>query len=432
MSGVRARAAWAAALCLWPGVCRADSAGTVSGKFLSLGVGGAAIAMGETGVGLSRGVYAAYWNPAGLALMPSPEAAFMHNQFFESINQQYLAYAHPSRWGTAAVAVTRLGMDPIASYDAAGARRGDVEAADTSAGFSFGRLLTQSFAVGAGLKMVQERLGPVTADTWASDLGLIWRVPDAGLPERLGELHLGAGYANLGPGLKFDQERFPLHETLRVGLGLKTKLAARPLIVGLDGVRPNDGEAFAAAGFQWQPVDFLAARAGFRSGQDIGSGLRFGVGFYIKAVSVDYAWAGFGDLGAAHRMSVQFRFGRPQRAQLSLIRGAPMIKEITVVPPVSYRFGQPKTLPWDAALKTPAPASAVGASGVEAKSPEAAKPARAASAPAVVSPQERGIQHAVATPDMAGARSARRAPGLLIAMAALLAGFLWFKRRRKR
>src|SRR5438309_11866769 len=77
------------------GPAAASDAGTTAANFLKLGIGPRAIAMGEAQVGLADDVYAAYWNPAGLAQLQSPEAGFVHTEYVQDINEQYAAYAHP-------------------------------------------------------------------------------------------------------------------------------------------------------------------------------------------------------------------------------------------------------------------------------------------------------------------------------------------------
>src|SRR5437870_7030522 len=74
----------------------ASEPGTSSANFLKLGAGPRAIAMGEAQVGLADDVYASYWNPAGLAQLENPEAAFVQTQYLQDIHEQFAAYAHPT------------------------------------------------------------------------------------------------------------------------------------------------------------------------------------------------------------------------------------------------------------------------------------------------------------------------------------------------
>src|SRR5512135_545573 len=67
-----------------------------AGEFLTLGVGGRALAMGGATVALANDVTAGYWNPAALALIDYPEMMLMHNeQFAGLVNNDYGAVAIP-------------------------------------------------------------------------------------------------------------------------------------------------------------------------------------------------------------------------------------------------------------------------------------------------------------------------------------------------
>src|SRR5437762_1251930 len=72
-----------------PKIAEASDTGTTAANFLKLGIGPRAIAMGEAQVGLADDVYAAYWNPAGLAPLKVPEAGFVQNQYIQDISEQY-------------------------------------------------------------------------------------------------------------------------------------------------------------------------------------------------------------------------------------------------------------------------------------------------------------------------------------------------------
>src|SRR5664279_5564405 len=95
--------------------------GTTSANFLDLGIGPRAVAMGEAQVGLADDVYATYWNPAGLAQLQNSEAGFVQTQYFQDIQSQYAAYAHPTpTLGTFAGSLTYLNVGKFDSFDAAG------------------------------------------------------------------------------------------------------------------------------------------------------------------------------------------------------------------------------------------------------------------------------------------------------------------------
>ncbi|MBI4669238.1 MAG: PorV/PorQ family protein [Elusimicrobia bacterium] len=286
----------------------AKSAGRTSGNFLSLGAGARQIAMGETGAAISGDVHASYWNPAGLVSIKSPELALMHHRHFAGIDSQYATFTRPCSFGTPAVSLTRLNIGSMASYNSAGAKTGTVEAGDWALGLAFGKEILKRFDAGLGIKWIRETLGPVGAQTFAIDTGFVYRPSAAGHVPFLDKMRFGASYANAGGNLKFDSQRFPLPRMLRLGAVYEDKIKIGPTMVALESVWPQYGAQVFSAGAEWQPAGFLAVRAGYRGGQKFGSGLRLVCGLKLGNMAFDYAWAGFGDLGASHRFGVRFIF----------------------------------------------------------------------------------------------------------------------------
>src|ERR1019366_2348535 len=144
--------------------------GTTSANFLKLGIGPRATAMGEAQVGLADDVYATYWNPAGLAQLQNREAGFVQTQYFQDIQSQYAAYAHPHpTLGTLAGSFTYFNVGKFDAFDAGGQPTGQVGAADAAFAFSYARPLYKNrrmdsqLSVGATAKYIQERLDTETA-----------------------------------------------------------------------------------------------------------------------------------------------------------------------------------------------------------------------------------------------------------------------------
>lgn len=314
-----------------PYLVKAEKGGLVSGEFLSLGAGARAISMGETGTASVDDSYASWWNPAALTRLKTPEIALMHNQHFEGIAQQYLAVAYPSSRYSTALNITRLAAKPFNSYDGNGNSLGETQASGLSLGLAFGLKLQKNFSLGATGKWLQERLDTNKAQAFASDFGMLYEfVPRQSFPA-LEALKLGASYSNLSRGLKFERDRFSLPETLRLGASSQHHLFKQRFSLSLEGVLPKKSEPFISFGSEWQVQDFLAFRLGWRGSQDIGSGLRLGFGIKIQQFSLDYAWAGFGDFGGTHRISLKIQFGSlfnfPQTFSQTPVLEAPTIQK---------------------------------------------------------------------------------------------------------
>jgi hypothetical protein len=303
---------------LVPALVGASSAGTTSANFLKIGVGPRAIAMGEAHVGVADDVYATYWNPAGLATLPTREAAFTHTTYIQNISEQYLAYAHPTtRWGTLGASITYLKVGAFPGYDATGQPIQDVSAADTAFGLSYGRALYEDerygtqLSVGGTGKWIRERLDTVSAQAFAGDFGVLF-APGIKFGEALNGWKAGMTLRNLGTSMKFDHDAFALPRSLNAGLSYTGHWREESITLALDGRQPNDGRRSYGAGVEISTFKILLLRGGYTSDGDVGNGFRVGGALRFKTVQVDYAYAGLGVLGNTHRFGVTFRFAYPQ------------------------------------------------------------------------------------------------------------------------
>ena len=296
---------WCACALLFKGVAWAGAPGSTGANFLEFGEGPRAAGMGESQVAVADDAYAAFWNPAGLAALEYANVALTYNQALQGVNQQYFSLAYPlHRGSTLDLNLTRLGMTPFSGYDAVGTKTGDVTASDYALGLAYGRtillddLVRPRLNLGLGVKAVQETLDNVTARTYAVDAGALYYLHwlefsgDAGRPDA--GLRLAATARNMGVGLKFDSVVSPLPTTYQTGLAWRAYPWGDPLTLSCDQVFSKDQSAYMGFGVEFTVYRMLSFRAGFRGGQDIGSGIRAGVGFKLKVIDLDYAYGNFG------------------------------------------------------------------------------------------------------------------------------------------
>ena len=300
-------------LCFGPlELLRALSPGTTGADFLKIPVGPRSIAMGEAGTASADGISAIWWNPGALSGLEAPEATFMYNQWLSDITEQFSAVAYPTkRWGTLGLSFYRLGSPSFQGYDANANPTSSEDAADMSLGISYARGIQcgESGRLGLGLttKGIEEDLAGVQAQTYALDLGAKYEV-DSGLPAWIERIAVGLSAQNLGPELTFDQESAPLPRAYRAGMSFTGESLSDYYTLALDGIKPVDGRFYAGFGGEYWLRKLLALRAGYQTQQDIGQGIRAGVGFKIHGIQLDYAWASFGDLGNTSRISLTLRF----------------------------------------------------------------------------------------------------------------------------
>jgi len=302
-------------------VCaQAGTPGTAGAAFLKFTPSPRATAMGESYVSLAEDAYAAYWNPAGLAAVEQPEFAATYNASFEDVTHQYVSFAYPLRYGsTLDVNITRLSVAPFQGYDAMGTKTKDIQSSDMAIGAAYGRTLMKDeiarpvLNVGLNLKSISETLDDVSANAFAADLGAVYYIRPAkywmrAVPAQ--EFRVALTARNIGTGLKFDTVSSPLPMSATLGGSwLSHPYGNSSLILSLDNTVSNDDKFVVNLGAEYTAFQLLAFRAGYRTGQYMGSGLRFGVGFKLSFIDLDYSMSPFGDLGSMHKVGVSIKFG---------------------------------------------------------------------------------------------------------------------------
>ena len=273
--------------------------------------------MGEAQVAVCGDVTSVFWNPAGLGRIPSQEASFMYNLWFESIRSQYFGYAFPHpAIGTFAGSINYLSMDKIQGYDAGGTPNGKVIAYDLLGVLSYARELPHGIYGGINLKFIQQKLEEESSFAYAVDMGFVGGLGRWLKVKGLEELDLGLNLQNLGSKVKFQKEDGNLPLNFKFGLGLRKELFGDPLTIAIDGNLPNDNDFYGSVGIEYWVRDLIALRLGYKSGQDIGNGLSFGAGIKVNVFQLDYALVHFGELGYTHRIGIVTRFGKEAKAIL--------------------------------------------------------------------------------------------------------------------
>ena len=211
-----------------PQMATAGAAGSTRFDFLNLDTNARAVAMGGAYTALAAGAGALHYNPAGLAATKRSEAAFMHNQYFQGITQEYLGYASPKGWGADFNYLSFGDTRETTLSNPTGAGLGKVGLQDMALGFGFGREVRGGLLAGAGLKIVRESIAGVSASGFMLDGGLLWSVPGAK------GFDLGLAVKNLGPDIKYDGGNEPLPLGIRAGAGYNLSIRGIKTTFALD------------------------------------------------------------------------------------------------------------------------------------------------------------------------------------------------------
>ncbi|MDO8805775.1 MAG: PorV/PorQ family protein [Elusimicrobiota bacterium] len=305
-----------AALCCCAAAPARAGAGKSGGEFLRIIQSPRAVAMGETGAGLYGDLLGAVaMNPAALARTGYREAAFSYNSWLEGISLQQAVYAHPlgGENGVLGGSISMLNMPSIQGFNNSGAAAGDVDAGDLAVAVNYAARLRGPWRdkrigifAGGAVKYARETLDTVSAGTALIDAGFLWVSA-----VRDGTLGLGISAQSLGGGFKFDSATDPAPAQVRAGASYILLAAGDPLTFTLDLNKPNNSGSVLSSGAEYVLRRIVALRAGYVSGTDLGSGLRFGGGVTIKMLQFDYALSSYGKFGAAHRFSLAYKFGKP-------------------------------------------------------------------------------------------------------------------------
>lgn len=275
-------------------------AGSSGAAFLKLPVDARAVAMGEAFTAQASGASALFWNPAGMAKIPKFDLTAMHNAYLLSTFQDYAAgaYTHPTL-GSFGLSLNYWSSGTIQGTDSVGNSTGSFSANNLAVTGGYARKLGKSLSLGIGVKFISEKNEKASGAAFAGDLGVLYELPVTGLA-------LGASATNLGTQMKLVDKGYPLPMTLRAGGSFgPPKL---PLRLAADIAAPNDGTVGGGLGAEYTLYKIFALRAGYRAGSSPEglSGLRAGAGFAYQGFGLDYAFAPYGELGMAHRVSLSY------------------------------------------------------------------------------------------------------------------------------
>ena len=289
--------------------------GGVPGQMLSYGVGGRALAMGGAFYAISDDATAAYWNPAGLALIQRKELTLMEATLAQSTKLTYFSYAHPLKGGsTFSISMTQLAasgfeqvtanFDPTTGQATSVASGGSFSAAEQAMGMSWGKNVTETVAFGATIKQYTRKLGGSSDSYKTLDMGML---------KTMGPYRLGLGMQN-----GFAQKTGDTSDNLPVviKLGNAMKLFKDRLTLALDVSKSINGAADMRFGGEYWISRHFAFRFGLLGLPAIQE-TDFGFGLNFRSFSLDLA-QGIHTLGNSTRFSFTFRFGQSKEDRSTL------------------------------------------------------------------------------------------------------------------
>ncbi|MEK7476376.1 MAG: OmpA family protein [Candidatus Coatesbacteria bacterium] len=303
----------------------ASGAGTTGANGVKLSSGARPESLGGAYVGLADDLSALFWNPAGLALLQSPEASFLHTAYVAETSYDVLAYAQPL--GAAGTVAGALNLLSYGSFGQASARGGglmdSLSPADVFVTGAWGTAVPpflglDKLRLGGSVKMTFQSLTNSTESGLALTGGLLWDTPVEGL--RAGTTVDNAGAVITGSGL------MPL--AWRLGASYARDLAARFRGVAVaDTLVQLDAGFHGGLGVEVTGYDLVALRLGWRGGgaeggPTAGLGARYPARIMNRALlfKLDYALATHGVLGTAHRVQLGVALAGPLLGRIRDLR----------------------------------------------------------------------------------------------------------------
>jgi hypothetical protein len=291
--------------------------GTVGFKFLDIGVGGRALALGEAYTAIANDASAIFWNPAGLGNIKNGDFFAGYTKWPADIYLYSIAAAKRTELpmlgtSTVGIAGTILNtglMNRTDEIDQDGTIGGTFPYEDYWFGVSYAKYLTDRFCFGATGKFVHETIDTFDVNNWAVDIGAYY---ETGYKT----VRIGLAILNFGPDKKYDFEgakAIPLPLTFRAGAAmdiLQNDISKATLMAEL--AHPSDNNERYQFGCEYWLKDAIALRGGYKINMDEG-GFTAGAGFKFpfsssSNLSLDYAYNDWGRLKAVHRVSTSISF----------------------------------------------------------------------------------------------------------------------------
>jgi len=322
------------------GFSQVTKTGTTAAKFLSVGIGPRANAMGGAFTSVANDASALYWNPAGAADLTKYEAMFTYTNLFKdlNINLNYFALVIPAEdLGNFGVSITALDygdMDVTTEYYPEGTGE-KFSAASYAFGLSYARNITEWFAAGMTVKYITEGIFNSKANGFAFDVGTVFKTPFYGIKFATIITNYGSKMQMTGEDLliRYDSDpnrqgnnetvdayyktdEFELPLRLQIGISKDFEFFdGQRLTIAVDATHPNDNAEYVNIGGEFSIFDnLLSLRGGYKAlfldnnqeGLTLGAGLNYVLGVF--AVGFDYSYQEFEFLSYTHSFGVSFKF----------------------------------------------------------------------------------------------------------------------------
>jgi hypothetical protein len=262
-----------------------------------------------------------YWNPAGVVQFNNQEVVFAHTEWFVDMKHDFLGMVyHLSSSDAFGVSMVTMRTDDMpVTTETQPLGTGEYFAySDIAIGLTYGRKLTNQFAVGATVRYVQENFAVLKIRSFLIDLGTFYWTG-------LGTSRFAVALTNFGNEVnpdgdarlydgtvKNDWQGFSPPTMFRLGFAFEPLQDQQNRITAsIQLNHPNDNAENVGLGIEYSYSEIFFGRAGYKLNADEQNST-FGVGVVapleIAKLRADYAFQSFTKLGAVHRISLSIGF----------------------------------------------------------------------------------------------------------------------------
>ncbi|UCD39031.1 MAG: PorV/PorQ family protein [Fidelibacterota bacterium] len=295
-------------------------------QFLSIGADARATGMAEAMTTSDWGSGALFFNPAGMAQMPTAfDLAASRNQWIADITHNAFSMAiNPANGVLGVFGISLFSVDygeiEGTMYWESDAGYIDTEVFTPGAiavGVGYARAISDRFSVGGHVKYVGQHLGesvvPVgdsltakknLAFATAVDFGTLFKTGFRGLV-------FGMSIRNFSGEVKYERETFQLPLTFRMGLAanlfefLGVQSGSQALHLRVDASHPRAFSEQMNVGIEYGFLNTVFLRGGYLVNYDERGGT-FGVGVQLLGLHVDYAYTPFGIFDQVQQFTIRF------------------------------------------------------------------------------------------------------------------------------
>lgn len=315
-----------------------NKSGTTIGQFLKIEPSSRIVGIGNAGASLYGEVSSIFYNPASLGRLEMNDVQFTYNKWIADITYNYMAAGIKIEGvGTFALVGTMLNsgeMDVRTVEQPLGTgERFSVK--NFALGLGYGLMLTDRVSVGMQINYITEMIWHSSLTTVGLNFGVQYQLLDKGLTLGASVSNFGARASYNGRDLwlnydldprkygdndqlpaEFRTDAYPLPTIFRAGLSYKYNLNTDySILIAADAIHQNDNSQSVSLGTEISLLEYFTIRAGYRNlflsnlegGLVLGGGIKKDISG-IYNIRFDYAYADYGRLKEAHRVTVSLGF----------------------------------------------------------------------------------------------------------------------------